>query len=40
MRRLPAFAAFARKAGFADLWDRYGAPDLCHKNAASDYVCE
>ena len=40
VRRLPAFAQFARKVGFADLWDRYGAPDLCHKNAADDYLCE
>ena len=40
MRRLPAFAAFARKVGFADLWDKYGAPDLCKKNSAGDYVCE
>ena len=39
-RRLPEFAAFARKIGFADLWDRYGPPDLCHKNAAGDYVCD
>ena len=40
VRRLPEFATFARKVGFADLWDKYGAPDLCHKNAAGDYVCE
>ncbi len=40
VRRLPAFAAFAREVGFVDLWDKYGAPDLCHKNAAGDYVCE
>ena len=39
-RRLPAFAQFARKVGFADLWDKYGAPDLCKKNSAGDYVCE
>jgi tetratricopeptide (TPR) repeat protein len=39
-RRLPEFAAFARKVGFADLWDKYGPPDSCHKNAAGDYVCE
>jgi hypothetical protein len=39
-RRLPAFAQFARKVGFADLWDTYGAPDQCKKNSAGDYVCE
>ncbi len=39
-RRLPAFAEFARKVGFAALWDKYGPPDLCRKNATGDYVCE
>jgi TolB-like protein/Flp pilus assembly protein TadD len=39
-RRLPGFAAFLRQSGFADLWDRYGAPDPCRKAAAGDYVCE
>ncbi len=39
-RHLPEFADFARKVGFAALWDKYGAPDLCKKNAAGDYVCE
>ena len=39
-RRLPTFAAFARKVGFAALWDKYGPPDGCKKNAAGDYVCE
>ena len=39
-RRLPEFAAFARKVGFAALWDKYGPPDLCKKNAAGDYACE
>jgi len=38
-RRLPEFSAFARKVGFAALWDKYGPPDDCHKNAAGDYVC-
>ena len=40
VRRLPAFAAFARKIGLAELWDKYGAPDVCQKKAAGDYVCE
>jgi TolB-like protein/Tfp pilus assembly protein PilF len=39
-RHLPEFPDFARKVGFAALWDKYGAPDLCRKNAAGDYVCE
>ena len=40
VRRLPEFAEFARKIGFAELWDKYGPPDLCKKNAAGDYACE
>ncbi len=39
-RRLPQFAAFARELGFAELWDRFGPPDLCKKNDQGDYVCE
>ena len=39
-RRLPEFAQFLRKSGLADLWDSYGAPDACHKNAAGDYFCD
>ncbi len=39
-RALPEFIAFARENGMVELWDRYGAPDLCRKNAAGDYVCE
>jgi tetratricopeptide (TPR) repeat protein len=40
VRGLPAFAEFARGFGFAELWDKYGAPDLCHKNGGGDYVCD
>ena len=40
VRRLPEFPAFARTIGFAASWDKYGAPDLCKKNSAGDYVCE
>jgi len=40
VRQLPAFGEFARGFGFAELWDKYGAPDLCHKNAGGDYVCD
>jgi len=39
VRHLPAFGEFARGFGFAELWDKYGAPDLCRKNAGGDYVC-
>ena len=39
-RRLPEFAAFARKVGFAALWDKYGPPDLCKKGMAGDYTCQ
>lgn len=40
VQRLPQFAQFARKVGFAVLWDEYGPPDDCNNNAAGDYVCE
>ncbi|MEO6172971.1 MAG: tetratricopeptide repeat protein [Arenimonas sp.] len=36
----PDFPEFARKIGWAELWDSYGPPDMCSKNAAGDYVCE
>jgi TolB-like protein/Tfp pilus assembly protein PilF len=39
-RRLPEFAEFARKVGFADVWDRYGAPDGCRRKRPGDFVCE
>ncbi len=39
-RGLPQFAQFARDQGFAQLWDQFGAPDLCRKQASGDYVCE
>ena len=40
LRALPEFAEFTRRVGMVAVWDRYGAPDLCHKNAVGDYVCE
>ena len=40
MRRALAFPEFARKVGFAALWDRYGPPDSCQRQAPSNYVCE
>jgi hypothetical protein len=39
VRRLTSFAAFARTICFAALWDKYGAPDACGRNAAGDYIC-
>ena len=38
-RGLPEFRDFLRKSGLTDLWDKYGAPDVCHKQGA-DYVCD
>jgi len=38
-RVLPEFPEFARKAGLAAVWDRYGEPDYCHRRAPGDYVC-
>jgi hypothetical protein len=40
LRRSPGFAAFARKVGFAVLWDRFGPPDGCRRKARSEYNCE
>jgi TolB-like protein len=39
-RTSPAFPEFARKVGFAALWDQYGPPDLCKKDSNGDYRCE
>jgi len=39
-RVLPQFSEFARQAGLAAVWDRYGEPDHCHRRAPGDYVCE
>ncbi len=39
-RTSPAFPKFARKVGFAELWDQHGPPDLCRKGAGGDYRCE
>jgi len=38
-RNSPAFAEFARRIGFADLWDHYGAPELCRRVGPQDYAC-
>jgi hypothetical protein len=39
-RTLPEFAMYGRKTGLAEVWDRYGEPDLCKRRAPGDYVCE
>lgn len=39
-RATSGFPAFARKVGFAALWDRYGPPDGCGNSAKGDYVCQ
>jgi TolB-like protein/Tfp pilus assembly protein PilF len=40
VRALPEFPEFARKVGFADVWEKYGAPDDCRRVAPRDYICE
>jgi TolB-like protein len=39
VRALPQFPAFTRRIGFAEVWDKYGAPDDCKREGAGDYVC-
>jgi hypothetical protein len=39
-RLLPQFSAYVRKIGFAAVWDRFGEPDYCHKQASGEYACE
>ncbi len=39
-RRLPQFSEFARKVGWADVWDQYGPPPGCRRNAPRDYSCD
>jgi len=39
-RKLPQFSEFARKVGWAAVWDKYGPPDGCRRVAAGDYACE
>jgi TolB-like protein/Flp pilus assembly protein TadD len=40
VRKLPEFPAFARRIGLAGVWDKYGAPDDCRREASGAYVCE
>ncbi|MCU1279564.1 MAG: hypothetical protein JWM53_3110 [bacterium] len=39
IRALPEFAGFIKKSGLVELWDKYGAPDVCHRRAPGIYVC-
>jgi TolB-like protein/Tfp pilus assembly protein PilF len=39
-RLLPQFSGYVRKIGFAAVWDRYGEPDSCRKQASGEYACE
>jgi TolB-like protein/Flp pilus assembly protein TadD len=39
LRKLPEFPGFARRLGLAGVWDKYGAPDDCRREASGDYVC-
>ena len=40
IRAKPEFAAFVKKSGLTDLWDKYGAPDVCRRKGAGEYVCD
>ncbi len=39
-RALPQFADFAQAIGLVELWDKYGAPDMCRRIPQGEYVCE
>ena len=39
IRALPEFQAYLREFHLPELWDKYGPPDLCRKDANGDYVC-
>ena len=40
VRGLPEFPAYLRAKGFPALWDKYGSPDVCHKDASGSYICD
>jgi TolB-like protein/Tfp pilus assembly protein PilF len=40
LRERPGFGAFLEASGFVALWDQYGPPDLCRKDAHGEYRCE
>ena len=39
IRAIPEFAGFLRDNHLPELWDQYGPPELCKKDAKTDYVC-
>jgi len=40
LRAQPGFSEFARDFGFVDVWDKFGPPDMCKRNAPGDYTCD
>ncbi len=40
VRALPEFSDFLHEFGFVELWDQYGAPDLCTRRGPGEYDCE
>ena len=40
IRALPEFQDFLREYHLPELWDKYGAPDLCQKLASGEYRCD
>jgi TolB-like protein/Tfp pilus assembly protein PilF len=40
LRERPGFGDFLRERGFVALWNRYGPPEQCRKDAGGDYRCE
>lgn len=39
-RVLPEFPAFARRIGLAEVWDKYGPPDVCQRQPSGEYACQ
>ncbi|HEY6985907.1 MAG TPA: hypothetical protein VH375_07480 [Rhodanobacteraceae bacterium] len=39
-RMLPEFPAFVRDIGLTEVWNKYGAPDRCRRDASGEYVCQ
>jgi tetratricopeptide (TPR) repeat protein len=39
IRQLPGFAEAARRIGWVDAWEKYGAPDTCTRVAPREYAC-
>ena len=39
-RTLPEFPAFVHHIGLTEVWDKYGAPDRCRREASGEYVCQ